>query len=205
MLFLPERHEPLTAGPWDEEKARTALTRIVDETNAAFTPDGLWLIHPQDVSPERPPDCMKMLYNGAAGIIWALHELAERKSAALQHDFLPAVRSLAARHRADLEKYEGVRNYIGRESNAYLFGETGLDLLEWKLAPMPAVEGRLAARIESRIGDNRGIVWGAAGTMLAALFLHAATADDRWRDLFLRHADALWSQWTWDEAARSHL
>ena len=205
MLFLPERHEPLTAEPWDAAKARAALTRIVAEANAAFTPGGLWPIHPQDVSPERPPDCMKMLYNGAAGVIWALGELDRRKLAPLAHDFLPVIRSLPARHLADLEKQEGVRNYIGREHNAYLFGETGLDLLEWKFAPSSAIEDRLAARIESKIGDNRGIVWGGAGTMLATLILHAATNDARWRNLFLRHADALWSQWEYDEAARCHL
>lgn len=205
MLFQPGRHEPLTIEPWDETRAREALARIVAEANAGFTPDGLWPIHPLDVSPERPPDCMKMLYNGAAGVVWALHCLHDTGVAPLAHDFLPAVRTLVARHHADLEKHDGVRNYIGHESNAYLFGETGLDLLEWKLAPSPALEDRLAARIESRIGDNRGIVWGAAGTMHAACFLHAATNDARWRDLFLQHAEALWSQWEYDGQARCHL
>jgi hypothetical protein len=205
MLFLPERHEPLTTEPWSEAKARAALARIVDETNAAFSPQGLWPIHPQDVSPERPPDCMKMLYNGAAGVIWALHELAGRKHAPLVHDFLPIVLSLTARHQADLTKYEAVRNYIGHEHDAYLFGETGLDLLEWKLAPSPTVEDRLVERIARKIGDNRGIVWGGAGTMLAALFLHAATNESRWKSLFLRHADALWTQWDYDAQARCHL
>src|SRR5690348_3734248 len=165
MLFLPERHEPLTAEPWDEAKARAALARIVDETDAAFTPQGLWPIHPQDVSSERPPDCMKMLYNGAAGVIWALHELAARKHAALVHDFLPVVRSLTARHETDLEKYEGVRTYLGHAHDGFLFGEAGFDLLEWKLARSREVEDRLATRIERKIGDNRGIVWGGAGTM----------------------------------------
>jgi len=205
MLFLPERHEPLTTEPWDEAKARAALLRIVAETNAAFTQDGLWPIHPQDISPERPPDCMKMLYNGAAGVIWALHELAGRKFAPLAHDFLPVVRSLTARHHDDLTKYEGIRNYIGHERDGYLFGETGLDLLEWKLAPSPATSDRLAARIERKVGDNRGIVWGGAGAMLAALFLHKATGDARWRELFSRHAGALWSQWHYDSESRCHL
>src|SRR5579862_7245631 len=192
MLFLPERHEPLTTEPWNEAKARAALARIVAETNDAFTPRGLWPIHPQDVSPERPPDCMKMLYNGAAGVIWALHELAERKFAPFQHDFLPVVRSLTARHQADLETHEGIRNYIGHERNGFLFGETGLDLLEWKLAPSREVEDRLATRIESRIGDNCGIVWGGAGVMLAALHLEDSNSPrDRWRPIFVRHAEEL--------------
>lgn len=205
MLFLPERHEPLTTEAWDEAKARAALLRIVAETSATFTPGGLWPIHPQDISPERPPDCMKMLYNGAAGVIWALHELADRKFASLQYDFLPVVRTLTARHHADLAKHEGIRSYIGHEQNGFLFGETGLDLLEWKLAPSREVEDRLATRIKSKIGDNRGIVWGGAGAMLAALFLHMATGNEPWHELIDRHANALTEQWHYDSAARCHL
>jgi hypothetical protein len=191
MLFDAARHETLTAQDWDETLARDGLARIVADANAAFTPDRLWLIHPQDISPERPPDCMKMLYNGAAGVIWALHRLDETGFAPLAHDFIPTARTLTARHHADIEKHQGVRDYIGREQNGYLFGETGLDLLEWKLAPSPVLEDRLAARIESKIGDNRGIVWGGAGAMRAALFLHAATGEARWRDLFRQHTGAL--------------
>lgn len=205
MLFLPERHEPLTARAWDERRAREALDAIVADTNGTFTPEGLWPIHPFDVSPERPPDCLKHLYNGAAGVIWALHDLNARGLAPLAHDFTATARDLARRHADDLERYPQVRAYIGHERGAFLFGETGFHLLEWKLAPSAQLEDKLHASIESRIGDNRGVVWGGAGTMRAALFLHAATKDDHWRALWLRHAEALWAQWHYDENTGCHL
>ena len=204
-LFESARHETLIDTAWDEARAQGAIARIVAGTNAAFSDDGLWPIHPFDVSPERPPDCLKMLYNGAAGTIWALHRLDTQGFAPLTRDYLPAVRSLAARHRADIEEHAGVRDYVGTQQGAYLFGETGLHLLEWKLAPSAEVADKLHAAIESRIGDVRGLVWGGAGAMLAALFLHEQTGDARWRDLFARHADALWEQWTLEPEFRCHL
>ena len=204
-LFEAERHEKLISAPWDEDRARAAIARIVTDTHKAFTPDGLWPIHPFDVSPERPPDCLKMLYNGAAGTIWALHRLAETGFAPPPRDYLPIVRDLARRHRDDVAKYAGVRAYIGGERNAYLFGETGLHLLEYKLAPSRELEDRFHSAIESKIGDVRGLVWGGAGAMLAALFLHQRSGEARWRDLFLRHAEALWQSWEYSNADRCWL
>src|SRR5476649_2084619 len=101
-LFTPERHEPLTGREWDEDKAREALGRIVADTEAAFDPDGLWPIHPADLSPERPPDCLKPVYHGAAGVIWALTRLAETGGATLQRDYLPTALDLDRRQREDL-------------------------------------------------------------------------------------------------------
>src|SRR5512135_3149331 len=67
-LFEAGRHEALTETAWNEARARSAISRIVADTNADCTAGGLWPIHPADRSPERPPDHMKMLYNGAAGV-----------------------------------------------------------------------------------------------------------------------------------------
>ncbi len=204
-LYTDERHEALTSTPWDETRARDAIAGIAAGAHAAFSEDGLWPIHPFDVSPERPPDCLKMLYNGAAGAIWALHRLGELGYAPPPRDYRPTLSSLAARHRRDLEAHAGVRDYIGNERNAYLFGETGLHLLEWKLSPSGEIADRLHAAIEAKIGDRRGLVWGGAGAMLAALFLHEQGGDPRWRDLYRRHAEALWAQWTYDPEFACHL
>ena len=72
MLFEPARHEALTQCSWNEAAVRAHIARIVAETHAAWRgEEGLWPIHPIDVSDERP-DRMKTLYYGAAGVIWAL-------------------------------------------------------------------------------------------------------------------------------------
>jgi hypothetical protein len=204
-LFDADRHEALAGGGWDEGQARAAIARILADTEAAFTLEGLWPIHPMDLSPERPTDCLKPLYHGAAGVIWALTRLAETGGASLSRDYLAAALDLDRRQREDLARHPGVAAYMGRDSAAYLIGETGTLLLQWKLAGDAAVVPRLAAAIEARIGDPRGVVWGGAGAMLAVLHLHEATADPRWADLYRRHADALWELWAWDEQAGCHL
>ena len=76
-LFEAERHERLIGAAWNEERARDAIDRIVADTHRSFEPNALWPIHPLDRSPERPPDSIKYMYHGAAGVIWAL-ELSQR-------------------------------------------------------------------------------------------------------------------------------
>ncbi|HYL58147.1 MAG TPA: LanC-like protein [Candidatus Acidoferrales bacterium] len=204
-LYVSERHEPLSGATWNEGLARRAIEQIAADAEREFTADGLWQIHPSDRSPERPPDSMKPLYHGAAGVIWALHHLAENGAVTLKRDYLPAARELIERNREDLRKYEGLRQYMGRENASYMLGETGLMLLHWKLAPSDELARQLHASIASNLGDPRGLAWGAPGTMLAALFMHQRTGESRWRELFLRHFDALWNEWKFDDELRCHL
>lgn len=204
-LYDPERHEIPSGARWDEGLARAAIARIVDDANAAFTPEGLWPIHPLDVSPERPPDCLKALYNGAAGVIWALRRLAREGAAPLALEFGPTVRDLIERSREDLRRHETLRDYMAGAQSAYLIGETGLRLLEWTLSPSPAIEQALHEAIAATVGDVRGVVWGGPGAMLAALFLYERSGEARWRDLFDAHAEALWAAWSHVPEAGCHL
>ncbi len=204
-LYESNRHEPLTATRWSETRARETIERIVGDTNRAFSAEGWWPIHPFDRSPERPPDSLKPIYYGAAGVIWALQYLDETGAAALQRDYLPTVRKLLQRHRDDLEKYAGVREYMGRVPGAFLIGELGFLLLNFKLEPSDELARLIERSIAAGIGDMRGLVWGGSGAMLAALFMHQRTSESRWRDLYLRHFDALWNQWEYDEEVGCHL
>ena len=165
------------------------------DTNRSFSAEGLWPIHPLDRSPERPPDSIKYMYHGAAGVIWALNYLNETGAAALKRDYLPTVRQLIPRIRDDMEKYPVVRKYMAAELASYLLGEAGILLLQWKLAPSDDVARRLYGHLETRIGDPRGVAWGGAGAMLAALFMYERTGDARWKELFLRSFEPLWDQW----------
>ena len=194
-LFQAERHEPLTGAAWDEASALAAIAAIVADAHGAFTEEGLWPIHPFDRSDERPPDCLKPLYHGAAGVIWALNHLAAMGAAAADRDYRPTVRDLAQRNRHDLDRYETVASYMGHEQAAFLVGETGLLLLQWTLEPSDALADRLEASITATIGDPRGLVWGGAGALLAALTLRERTGDARWKTLSDKHFNALWDQW----------
>jgi hypothetical protein len=120
-----------------------------------------------------------MLYFGAAGVIWALNYLVEAGAITLNRDYLPTARMLVQRHRDDIRKNDGVRKYLGGELASYLMGETGILLLQWKMAPSEELAQQIFAAIEAKVGDQRGLIWGAPGTMLAALFMHERTGDSR--------------------------
>lgn len=204
-LYEAERHEPLIDADWNEDRARAAITRIVADTNRIFDADALWPIHPLDVSPEHAPGSLKVLYYGAAGVIWALYHLDRIGFAPLERDHIPIVRELAARNREDIRSNQALREYLGAEHASYLLGEAGILLLQWKLAPSDDLLRRLHEFKEEKIGDPRGLAWGSAGAMLQALFLHERTGDSRWSDLFLRHFDALWDQWEYAGDLGCHL
>jgi lantibiotic modifying enzyme len=204
-LYDAERHERLIGIDWNENRAREAIDRIVTDADRSFSADSLWPIHPIDRSPERPPDSIKYLYHGAAGVIWALNYLNETGASALERDYLPTVRQLIPRIRADMDNYPEVRKYMGAEVASYLLGETGIFLLQWKLAPSEDVARQLFDHLEARIGDPRGIAWGGAGAMLAALFMYERTDDARWKEFFLRSFGPLYDQWKYADEARCHL
>ena len=204
-LFEAARHERLAGTEWNEDRARDAIDRIVADANRIFDPDALWPIHPLDLSPERPPDSIKYLYHGAAGVIWALDYLNETGAAPHKRDYLPTVRQLIPRIRDDFDQYPELRKYMGAEVASYLLGEAGILLLQFKLAPSEEIAMQLYRHLEATIGDPRGIAWGGAGAMLAALFMYERTHDARWKDLFLRSFEPLWNQFNYSDETRCHL
>jgi hypothetical protein len=204
-LYEPERHEALIDAQWNEPRARAALDRIVADTNDTFDKDKLWPVHPLDLSPERAPGALKVLYYGAAGVIWALNYLDQIGAAPLHRDYSPALRELAARNREDIRNNAALREYLGNELASYMLGEAGILMVQWKLAPSDDLLERLYAFNQEKIGDPRGLAWGGAGAMLQAVFLYERTGESRWADLFLRHFDALWEQWKYDGAVGCHL
>jgi len=204
-LYEAERHEGLIGNEWNEDCAHEAIDQIVTDAHRSFDAATLWPIHPLDRSPERPPDSIKYLYHGAAGVIWALNYLNETGAVALKRDYVPTVRQLIPRIRDDLDKYAELRKYMGAEVASYLLGEAGVLLLQFKLAPSEDVALQLYGHLEATIGDPRGIAWGSAGAMLAALFMYQRTDDARWKDLFLRSFEPLWNQFNYSDEARCHL
>jgi lantibiotic modifying enzyme len=204
-LYEAERHERLIGTDWNEDRARSAIDQIVTDSDRSFSAEGLWPIHPLDRSPERPPDSIKYLYHGAAGVIWALDYLNETGAVALKRDYLPAVRQLIPRIRDDLDKYPELQKYMGAELASYLLGEAGILLLQFKLAPSEDVARQLYGHLEETIGDPRGVAWGSAGAMLATLFMYERTDDARWKDLFLRSFGPLYDQWNYSVEGRCHL
>jgi hypothetical protein len=202
MLFDPARHEPLQAIPWDEDRVRACIGRILAGTEASFTPQGWWPPHPLDVEPgEDPAQPATPLYHGACGVVWALHHLQDQGAVRLQRDYRDAagLADLLARNTAWLGDEAAV------QAGAFLMGELPLRLLGHAAMPLSATADRLAALIAAQVSHPaRELMWGSPGTLLAALFLHERTGEARWAELFRSTAAVLWSQLSWSEEFGCH-
>src|SRR5690348_12181810 len=98
-----------------------------------------------------------------------------------------------------------LRNYLGPATASFQMGETGMHFVEWKLAPSPELADAIFAGLEKTIGDPRGLLWGSAGSMLAALHMHSATSEQRWADLYARMFSELWEQMKSADGGKSWL
>ena len=200
-LFEAARHESLGDAAWDESVVRWAIARIAADAESAFTPDGLFPIHPLDVSPERA-NPLKPLYYGAAGVFLALRRLDERGFAELERDdgYVGALAVLLDLHRQDSLRLQGT------PSLGYLVGDAGILLMRWHTAPSVWIADELARVIEAnRSHPSLGFAWGAPGSMLAARFMFERIPEPRWKSLYLALFEELWSAWEYDPTLRCHL
>jgi lantibiotic modifying enzyme len=188
MLFRPEAFEPLVDEPWDEARVREQIRAIVADTDRAFDPDGLWPAHEWDAWEGQLPQPLTDLYSGAAGVVWALDALGRRGHAETSID-------LGATITRALELWRdppsgGETPIPSPAGSSLLFGETGILVVAWRLAPTDA--DSLMARIRENV-DNEAeeLMWGSPGTMLAAHALHGWTGEVRWFEAWRESADAL--------------
>lgn len=197
MLYHPEAFDPLTDRPWDEGWVRGQIARIVADADAAFDPDVLWPAHEWDGW--QAPLPMKNLYVGAAGVIWALDALRRRGHAET---------SLELAHAAlrTLELWRAEPDFMAGETHSHpaalLRGETGPLLIAFRLAPDPALADDLHALIRANVTNRTDdVMWGAPGTLLAALALGEWTGEPRWEEAARESAAALRARrgddWLW--------
>ena len=161
MLWSPEAHEPVVDDPWDPERARAAVRDIARDAENAFA-EG-WPAHPQDSDPDDPGPWAS-LYLGGAGVVDGLRRLAARGLVELQRDYV-----------AYLEGLEPDAADAG-----LWIGETGIRLVQHRLAPSAAARERLRELVLSNADDERReLMWGSPGTMLVARELGF---DDLWEE-----------------------
>ena len=201
MLYRPQDFEPVTTD-WDERDVRAAIARIVADVDAAHGRQALW--PPPDDSPAGPERPEPSLYAGAPGLLWALDALARREHAESELD-LPAlaVQALAAWRESPLF-FPDYADLPQRESSL-LAGEAGVVLVAWLLTGSPSYADDLLGLVRANIDADEidELMWGTAGTLVAARAVLDATHEERWRRacadsaaalLARRDADGLWSQ-----------
>ena len=190
-LYDPARHEPLRALAWDDREARSAIERIVLDAESRYTEQRYWPLHPQDRRSDDDAERVeKSLYNGACGVIWALHYLQAVGAARLSRSYIPALDRLLPRNRA-------ARGDAAQRAS-FLVGDTPIHMMAFGETADEEVENSLAALIGANLEHPaRELMYGSPGTMLASLFLHERTGNERWADLFRLTAAQLWSQLEW--------
>lgn len=167
MLFDPARHEPLRASTWDEALARDTIGRIVAEAERVFDPERLW--------PEDPLDRFgsRSLYDGAAGVIWAIDFLAEQSAVRSTRDWSPIVEALHSRPLAGSDADPLARD-------GYAHGAAGVALVGHRVTRSGVwIERALACAASNLEHPSNELFRGTPGTLLASVALHEATGDPR--------------------------
>jgi len=185
LLYEPERHEPLVSRQWDEAAARDWIEHFATDAQRSFSRTSLWAPHPRDVESGDPREPPTAIYDGAAGVIWALDGLARRGVATPTIDFAPAFDDLVARNLAQVEA-------MGHGVEGLLIGRSGILLLRYRLAPDRATADAVTASVVANARHpSLEMLWGSPGTMHVALTMHEWTGEKRWADLFRADADRL--------------
>ncbi len=200
ILFDTTAHLPMRAGDWEPEKVRMAVTRICADTEAARRPGGFWPVHPEDLDePDDQASELLNLYHGAAGVVAALHLLAQAGVTAPMTDLAALVEEL---HAAYLAKPVATPVPVP----AFLTGESGLLLASYRVAPSEAKAQRLLALVRANVGAPQGeLLWGTPGTLVVASFMRAWTGDVAWDTAVQESVENVWSTWAWDADEGVHL
>jgi hypothetical protein len=197
VLYEPAQFEPLTDEPWDPARVEDAIAAIVADADAAFDLDALWPAH--DWDGWQAPLPMKNLYVGAAGVIWALDALRRRGHAETSLDLAGAALRALELERAEPDFMAGETH---SHPAALLRGETGPLLVAFRLDPDPALADDLHALVRANVANpTDDVMWGAPGTLLAALAMGEWTGEPRWEEAARESAEALRARrgddWLW--------
>jgi hypothetical protein len=176
MRYDPSRHEALRQIAWDEWQARAAIGRIVLDTDARFSEEGYWPLHPLDRDGDDETDQVETpLYHGACGVMWALHYLQAVGAAHLSRSYAGELDRLLARNRTWLGAC------AGRERASFMMGDTPILMMAFGEAQTDELERTLATLVAGNLKHPaRELMWGSPGTLLAALFLYERTGSQRW-------------------------
>jgi Lanthionine synthetase C-like protein len=174
-LFESERHEALCGDAWNADRVDAVIADIVAASVAAFERHGHWPSHPADspLAPRPSPS----LYDGTAGVVWALAQLGAR----LPTDLPALLHGAAIDALARIEEMDVAEEY----RRGLLLGPSGVHAVSCAVATDTIAADALYAIVHGNIVNPvRDFMWGASGTMLAAQVMFARTGELRWREVF---------------------
>jgi hypothetical protein len=170
------------------------IAAVVAEAEDAFDENALWAAHPLDES-DGPLPSVTTLYLGASGVVWTFHALADAGLVDLQRDWAPVAVGLAERYSSQPD----FQDFVSGPVPSLLMGAAGVLLVAHSLAPAAWQEDELLAAVRAN-ADNPSLelMWGSAGTMIAARVMAERTGAEHWQQAWRHSADELWAQWRSD-------
>ena len=177
MLYEAAQFEPLIDEPWDPARVEDAIAEIVADADAVFDPEALWPAHEWEGWEEPLP--LKTLYVGAAGVIWALDALRRSGHAESSLDL-----AAAALRTVELKRAAPDFTADDHYHPAALFtGETGPLLVAFRLGFDPVLADDLHSLVRANVDNpTDDVMWGAPGTLLAALAMSQWTREPHWEE-----------------------
>jgi Lanthionine synthetase C-like protein len=177
VLYEPAQFEPLTDEPWDPARVGNAIAMIVADADEAFDREALWPAQEWDGWGSPLP--LTTLYVGAAGVIWALDALRRRGYAETSLDLVGAALRTLALERAEPDAADDPH----WDPAALLRGETGPLLVALRVGADPALADDLHALVRANVANpTDDLMWGAPGTLIAALAMAEWTGEARWEE-----------------------
>lgn len=192
MLYDPERHLPYSSYSWNEVSVRETICDILNRTREGFDPTvGLWPIHPND-GREGGPRFSTFFYYGAAGVLWAVRDLAN-----------------FAQIESHLPSIDGVLAYHLQQGNSHpdsaFCGELGIRFVKQVLAPSADNSAALKLLIHRAARNTcREILFGGPGALAMAHLLWRR-GDESYRDLCAETARQILAQRELDEASGAQV
>ena len=188
MLIQPEHFEPLLDEPWIPARVEDGIAAIVADAEAAFDALALWPVHEWDAYLYSVEHRLKVLYGGAAGVVWALDALRRGGHADTSLDLAGAAGRVLELERAEPDATQDEHYRPG----SLLDGEAGILIVSFRLTSDATFADDLHALVRGNVDNpTDDISWGAPGTLLVALAMHEWTGEPRWRDAARESALAL--------------
>lgn len=168
MLFSPDRHLPYKEIPWNEDYARETIRDILGQTCASFDSETrLWPVHPKDEFKDSSRFFTEF-YFGAAGVLWAVNELAEFNET--KHD-IPSIDEVLAEHLKGKEP----------DHESPFCGQLGIRFVKQLIAPASENSKNLKVLIQRATNNSfREVLYGGPGALAMAHVLWRA-GDESYR------------------------
>jgi lantibiotic modifying enzyme len=184
-VFDPSNHFPLKQLNWSADEARAAAQDIVDDVIGELARNRTLPRHPLDGYGIKSD-----LYFGWSGIVWGVRSLTDAGVVEVDVDLTSRLDELLVANEADSKAHAHSSN------SSYFFGPVSLLMQKYKLLKDGAIADAIYHCIEiNNTQPVRELMWGTAGTMLCANFMHRWTAEPRWREIYLFQANRMLAEW----------